>query len=106
MSRCGHCPLRCPRMTRTLLLLSVAGAGAVAQVPAGFGAQGDFAAKFCVECHGGDATKGKLDLLADPSDAVARLARRSRMRDRLLAGEMPPRDAERPTAAERDAFVQ
>jgi len=93
-------------MKRTLLLLSTASAAGVAQVPADLGAQGAFAAKYCVECHGGDATKGKLDLVAAAPDAVARLMRWSRMRARLLAGEMPPADAERPAAAERAAFVQ
>lgn len=59
----------------------------------------------CVECHGGDTTKGKLDLTVAPAEPVDRLWRWSRLRDRVRAGEMPPADAEQPAADERERFV-
>ena len=64
-----------------------------------------FVERWCVDCHGGDSVKGKLDLtepVADPVGAVWRLAR---LRDRVLSGEMPPPDADRPPRDEALAFV-
>lgn len=63
-----------------------------------------FVQTHCVECHGGDATKGGLDLLQPPVDAAAALWRWSRLRQRVAAGEMPPRSAEAPPPEERRRF--
>ncbi len=65
----------------------------------------EFVVAHCIDCHGGDVVKGGLDLDAVPADDVERLWRASRLRQRVLAGEMPPADAERPAAAEVRAFV-
>ncbi|HEX6814008.1 MAG TPA: DUF1592 domain-containing protein [Planctomycetota bacterium] len=75
-----------------------------AQTPAAREADA-FVAAHCVECHGGDTTKGKLDLTRPEPDAVQELWRWSRLRQRVRAGEMPPPDADQPAAAERAAFV-
>ncbi|MBX3464639.1 MAG: DUF1592 domain-containing protein [Planctomycetes bacterium] len=64
-----------------------------------------FVRSHCLDCHGGSTTKGGLDLETPAGGPVARLWRWSRLRDRVLAGEMPPPDAEAPPAAERQAFV-
>ncbi len=66
-----------------------------------------FVAAHCVACHGGDTTKGKLDLTQPAADPVQSLWRWSRMRERVRAGEMPPSDDEEPApvAADRVAFV-
>ncbi|MBK8099645.1 MAG: DUF1592 domain-containing protein [Planctomycetes bacterium] len=82
-------------------LVSIAPALAVpGQSP--FAAQHERIERLCVDCHGGDTTKGKLDLRAlSTADTVVWLTTVSRMRDRVRAAEMPPADAEQPTAAER-----
>lgn len=59
----------------------------------------------CVECHGGDATKGQLDLTVDEATPALRLWRWSRLRTRVVAGEMPPADAEPLTAVQRTQFA-
>ena len=64
-----------------------------------------FVTTHCFECHGGDTTKGRLDLTQPERDPTARLWRWSRMRDRLRAGERPPPDAESPPADERARAV-
>ena len=64
-----------------------------------------FVRAHCVECHGGDSTKGKLDLTKPATGAVEQLWRLQRLRDRLRAGEMPPPDAPRPPQAEAQACM-
>ncbi len=62
----------------------------------------------CVDCHGGGATEGGLDLqklsrdLADP----AAFARWERIYDRVNDGEMPPQDAAQPASVERTTFIK
>src|SRR5689334_2418482 len=72
-------------------------------------AASDVAAAFvrthCVECHGGDTTKGKLDLTRPAGDAVAELWRWTRLAERVRAGEMPPAGAEPPSGEQRAAFA-
>jgi len=76
-----------------------------AQEPERPSTEGAFHAVFCVECHGGDTTKGKLDLTKVPDDPIERAWRSSRVRDRLRSHEMPPADAAQPDAAERAARI-
>jgi hypothetical protein len=64
-----------------------------------------FLQAYCIDCHGGDTTKGKLDLTSAPPDPAAALWRTSRLRERVLAGEMPPPHAEAPKPTERADFV-
>lgn len=59
----------------------------------------------CLECHGGDATKGEFDLGGAAPDPAARLWAIARVRERVRTGEMPPPDAEAPTAAERQQLL-
>jgi hypothetical protein len=65
-------------------------------------------AKHCYECHAGEAAEGGLDLklLATNLDDRATFARWERVHDRVLAGEMPPPDADAPPPAEREAAVR
>lgn len=64
-----------------------------------------FLDRWCVDCHGGDSVKGKLDLTQPVVDPVGSVWRLLRLRDRVLSGEMPPPDAERPPRDEALGFV-
>ena len=66
----------------------------------------EFVRAHCIECHGGDSVKGKLDLTQSTGDAVAEAWRWSRLRERVRVGEMPPPDAEQPQRSHSLAFVQ
>ncbi|MGK0186581.1 MAG: hypothetical protein ACI9R3_002364 [Verrucomicrobiales bacterium] len=71
------------------------------------GALTPFLDKHCYECHDAESTKGDLSLenlsldLADPD--VAHLW--TIVHDRLDRGEMPPKDADQPSNAERESFL-
>src|SRR5262245_19530643 len=63
---------------------------------------------YCYACHGKEKTEGKLDLSAFSTlEKVAQShATWEAVRERLLAGEMPPEDARRrPSPAERQALI-
>lgn len=59
----------------------------------------------CLDCHGGDATKGRFDLRDAAADPTARLWAIARVRERVRTGEMPPPDADAPDAAERQQLL-
>lgn len=66
-----------------------------------------FLKQHCVDCHGPYAQEGGLRVDQLPQDLhnPDNLALWVRLWDRVAEGEMPPADAQQPTAAERDAFV-
>lgn len=75
---------------------------AVAQTHAGWGGAQALLDRTCIECHGGDATKGGFDLSVDLGNrAVPRLWAIARVRERVRTGEMPPPQADAPSAQER-----
>lgn len=59
-------------------------------------------ARYCVDCHGGDKPKGKLNLdkLGPSISDDAALEHWSAVSERLRLGDMPPKDKPRPTAEE------
>jgi len=62
----------------------------------------------CLDCHDSDTKKGNLDLTAlnpDFGDADA-FARWVKVHDRVGAGEMPPKNADQPSAEERDTVLK
>ncbi|MGC3966211.1 MAG: DUF1592 domain-containing protein [Pirellulales bacterium] len=70
-----------------------------------------FLTAYCVSCHAGAEADGGLDLTQLGSDlSDSRLSdgetfrRWVKIHDRLAAGEMPPKDAEQPSAGEKTAF--
>ena len=84
------------------LLITVATAGLVR-------AEGidAFVGRYCADCHTGSKSEGGLDLAKlarDPADREA-VGRWVAVHDRLAAGEMPPADADQPSAAERKATI-
>src|SRR4051812_4769384 len=71
------------------------------------GEQQAFFNRHCSDCHDATAKEGGLDLAAlsrDLSDSET-LRRWVRIYDRVFGGEMPPKDAPQPDAAEKRAFL-
>jgi len=67
-----------------------------------------FTKQHCTDCHNGVDRQGGLDLSAlryAPEDAQ-NFVHWAKIHDRVQAGEMPPKDAERPSAADSSAFVK
>lgn len=67
-----------------------------------------FIQKHCVDCHTDGAEEGGLTLedLAADLNSAATFARWERLFDRVASGEMPPADADQPSDAERNNFIQ
>jgi hypothetical protein len=67
-----------------------------------------FVKKHCAACHNAETREGSLDLTALKPDFVSEETgpRWVKVHDRIAAGTMPPRDADQPTAAERDAVLK
>jgi len=66
-----------------------------------------FFARYCVECHNESNPEATLDLISLPHDyAAAQHSRRwIKIHDRIASGEMPPREAQQPDAAQREAVL-
>ena len=66
-----------------------------------------FLTDHCVACHDGADGAGGLDLstLQGTLDAPGEMARWIRIFDRVQAGEMPPKDSDRPKPNEIDGFL-
>jgi mono/diheme cytochrome c family protein len=63
-------------------------------------------ARYCVSCHGQAEPKGDLSLASlDQRALIEAPAVWSRIRERLSAGEMPPRGEAQPTAEERARLI-
>lgn len=56
---------------------------------------------YCVDCHGADTQKGKLRL-----DQAISLETWTKVHDRIESGEMPPKKADHPSAAERENVLR
>ena len=67
-----------------------------------------FFAKYCLNCHGETTQEATLNLSTLPREfGHAEHSRRwVRVHDRIATGEMPPRDADQPTATERSAVLK
>ena len=66
-----------------------------------------FLSDHCVACHDGEDGEGGLDLTAlqGTLDAPGELSRWIRIFDRVHAGEMPPKDTDRPQQKDIGAFL-
>lgn len=91
-----------------VLLLAGGAFPAVAAAPADLDARlvrdvKPLVARYCHECHAGEAVEGDVDLAADASLADVRrsLGKWQRARDVVHDRQMPPKDAPQPTDAER-----
>jgi hypothetical protein len=67
-----------------------------------------FLKSHCVSCHEGTAAEGGLDLESLEDDLSDPAAEKNWVRifDRVHDGEMPPKDADQPPPAERQAFLK
>lgn len=67
-----------------------------------------FTEKHCLACHDSATKKGGLDLQSLSTDLSEKkfAARWQEIHDRVVAGEMPPADSERPAAEASQAFTQ
>lgn len=67
-----------------------------------------FLTRYCSDCHLDSANEGGLDLsvLDDDLNNEAAFARWKRIYDRVLSGEMPPKDSEHPGETERNSFLR
>jgi len=67
-----------------------------------------FSTAYCTACHTGPDGEGGLDLTSLSDDLLdPKIAERwVRIHDRVESGEMPPPEADQPTAAERRAFLE
>lgn len=66
-----------------------------------------FTAKYCGDCHGKTTQEATLDLSLPPDFGDPDHFRRFvKVHDRLAANEMPPKEAEQPSQAERNAIVK
>ena len=92
------------------LLIAACGAPARADVAATDVADiaGSWVRQYCVDCHGADERKAGLRLdelntnLTEPSNLAAWV----RVFDKVVAGEMPPKDAAQPSEAARRQFTE
>jgi len=64
--------------------------------------------QFCTDCHGKTTQEATLDLTSLPRDFSNRdhFRRWAKVHDRIAAGEMPPKDADQPNAAQRAALLK
>ncbi len=67
-----------------------------------------FVKQFCVECHSGATPEAGLDLneLAVDLDKRESFGRWVKLYDRVLSGEMPPKDHTQPSDKERSQFTK
>ncbi len=67
-----------------------------------------FLAKYCFDCHSGDAAEGELqlDVLKNAAE-ISTTSRKSwkKVHDQVFGHVMPPEDADQPSEAERDKIV-
>ena len=63
--------------------------------------------KYCIDCHGPDEQQARLrlDALAATMPDGATVEVWNKVRNRLIAGEMPPLDEDQPSAAEHERIV-
>src|SRR5688500_4443664 len=98
--------LRCcqPAFAAVLIALALAAQASANDLKPG----ATFLKRHCADCHEGKSAEGNLDLAALSHDlADSRTQQRwVRIFDRVKAGEMPPKDADKPKHDETAAFLR
>jgi hypothetical protein len=97
------------RVTRIALLAGLTAVSAAAgPLPPPPPTMAEFLTRHCADCHTGKEAEAGFDLTGLALDADSPAGDRSwaTLIDRVAHGEMPPPEAEQPTAAERAGFVK
>src|SRR5437016_2332931 len=92
----------------TFVFFSLLPASTTAEAADGFVDQvKPFVTAYCVDCHGPDEQKAglRLDTLATDLTNEADFAKWVRVHDKIVAGEMPPPESERPPQPEVANFT-
>jgi len=86
-------------------VLMLADSAAADPVAVGFAATHQVIARYCLDCHTGDAAEGEVNLAALHDLAALRAAPKlvQRVSEMVESGQMPPPEAEQLTEAERQA---
>ena len=94
------------RDTLLLLLVCATLVSASAAPPSTAGVQ-KFLSAYCTECHGPEKQKGdrRFDQLTIPADKIDTLIDLQDIIDQLNLGEMPPKKAKQPSAAEQREII-
>lgn len=105
-----------PVTLRNLLIVVMLGAATTSHAASGFTGSTNvfpdsvkaFLSDHCIACHDGTDGEGGLDLTAlrGDLDATGEMDRWIRIFDRVRAGEMPPKDADRPKQDVQSEFLQ
>jgi hypothetical protein len=68
----------------------------------------EFLATYCIDCHGADSQSGdrRFDTLALPAARVETLELLKEIIDQVNLGDMPPREADQPSADSLQAFIE
>lgn len=68
---------------------------------------GGFISRYCIECHGETTQEATLNLASLPQDFANpdHFRRWVKIHDRIASQDMPPRDADQPSDAERSTFL-
>ncbi len=97
---------------RSLTILSMVGVVATAFPSPNIAAQdapgsGGFITRYCIECHGETTQEATLNLASLPQDFANpdHFRRWVKIHDRIASQDMPPRDADQPSDAERSTFL-
>lgn len=94
---------------KSIFVFSVIALAAGQSVAAEFDSAGrPLLAKYCFECHSGDAPNGDVDFesIKSADDVVNRFDLLERGIEHLKSNRMPPKDADQPTKTEREAFYK
>lgn len=103
--------LEFPRLVKAAVILVLAAAGIVGHPSISAGPAPapleDFLQRYCIECHGAEKQKGdrRFDRLSLPIAQPDDLTEIADIIDQLNLGDMPPKKARQPAAAERNAVV-
>ena len=96
----------CHGLVLSALFLATARAAAD-PLAAGVAAVHPLVARYCLDCHSGDAAEGEVNLagLVDLAAFRAQLKLVQRFEEMVTSDQMPPPDSEQPTDAERHELV-
>jgi cytochrome c553 len=94
-----------PNRCAAILTLAAMAAALPGQTHAAWAGLAPVLDRSCIDCHGGDTTKGSFDLSKPADDPAERLWAIARVRERVRTGEMPPPQADALSAGDRQQLL-